>query len=370
MMRYTRPITLIAAMSCFMVLSGCADRAAEEASTTETTAVPVATAAVTTGAIRQELVYTAAIEAWETRGIVPDIGGKIQKIYVDTGDRVKKDQLLAKLDTESQELMREQAVANLHAAEAARADAERNYKRMEELVRDKTVSDQQHEKAKLAFDTASAQVEQAKAAADIIEYNIRKASMKAPFDGIVSKKNMNEGDMINPSMGGGSSVVTVKRMATVKAIIRVPDTDLRYMSPGLPVAVTVDACPGETFAGVIHIVPPATSDNSRLFGVEIKIDNPGMKLKDGMFARASIVAAEHADALTIPVYAVLDIGSAPHVFVLDGSTARKKDVTTGIVNNGMVEILTGLSAGDTVIVKGQEMINDGTAVTAQRGDVR
>lgn len=362
--RYAATVLLLGLIAA----AGCSKEEAAKPSA-ENRTVSVTTQKVAQKTMRKELLYTATIEAWETCGIVPNISGKIQRILVDAGDRVKKGQLLARLDTESLELSREQAKANLNTAEANCKDAERNFLRMDELIRDKTISPQQHEKAELAFDIARAQLEQAKTALDLVEYNIRVSSMNAPFDGVIARKIMDEGDMINPSMGG-KPVLTLIEIATVKARILVPDTDLRYIVTGLPVTITVDAYPDEVFEGVVHIVPPATTDNSRLFEVEIKIPNKNLKLKDGMFARASILAFEHADAMVVPLSSVIVSGEESYVFVLEGTTARKRAVKTGIADSRTVEILSGLVNDDTVIVMGQDTLEDGSTVVVEGGNAQ
>ena len=330
--------------------------------------VPVETVIVTKRTLRHVLSYTGILEAWQELEIVPNISGKVARILVEEGDSVRKDDVLAELDTESMELGLKQAHANLHAAEAAFSDAERNKNRMSQLIRDNTISPQQYEKAELAYDSTAAQLEQARTAVEMAEYNLRVSVMKAPFDGVVTHKHLNEGDTINPMMPGSSGVVTLMDFSTIEVRIRVPDTDLRFLRPGLTVVLGIDAYPGETFEGSVYTVNPAAVRQSRMFEVRLKIQNRSLKLKPGMFARVDVVADVKKDVSVIPSACIVSIDSVPTVFVVANGAAKQREVMTGIADGEYLEIVSGLDDGETVVSVGQLMLEDGIAVIVKGGE--
>jgi len=334
----------------------------------ERAAVPVEVVKVELNTLRHILSYTGIVEAWEELSVVPNISGKISRIYVKEGDRVKKGQVLAELDTDPAKLSLEQAKANLHASEAAYSDAEKNWNRMKELIKDSTISPVQYEKAELGFNSAKALLEQARAAVDLAEYNLRVSIMKAPFDGIITQKLKNEGDTINPMMPGGGGVVTLMDFSKVKVRVLAPDTELKYMKAGLEVNAKVDAYPGETFEGNVYIVNPAAAIQSRLFEIQLQIPNPELKLKPGMFARIEVIAEERRNVSTLPLTCIVSAESSPYAFVVSGGKVERRDVVTGIAENEIIEIVSGLQAGEAVVSVGQQMLQDGTPVAIKGGE--
>lgn len=351
----------------FFVLSGCSKKVAEKQSDTITT-VPVEVTTAKNGSLKKILTYIGTIEAWEEVDIVPNIAGKIARIHVKEGDRIKKGDLIAELDSESLKLTLSQTKANLSAAQAAYDDAEKNLRRMEVLSKDGTVAPQQLEKAQLAFNSAQAAVEQLKAAVDLVEYNLRVSTMRAPFDGVVTHKHMEEGDMINPSMGTGPGVVTFMDFSQFKIRILAPEIDLPYLKQGLPTEATVDVYQGEIFSGTIYIVSPASAKNSRMFEVQLKFPNSGGKLKPGMFARVSIIAEKHDNVVTLPLSTIISQESNPYVFIVDNGKAIRRDIKIGIIQDEVVEIVSGVHSGETVVSVGQQMLQDGTLVVTTGGE--
>jgi len=336
----------------------------------ERTAVPVEVVKVELNTLRHILSYTGLVEAWEELSIVPNISGKIARIYVKEGDRVKKGQILAELDTDPAKLSLAQAKANIQAAEAAFTDAEKNWNRMKELIKDSTISPMQYEKAELGYNSAKAGLEQARVGVDLAEYNLRVSIMKAPFDGVITKKFKNEGDTINPMMPGGGGVVTLMDFSKVKVKILAPDTDLQHLKEGLKVNAKVDAYSGVFFKGSVYIVNPAAASQSRLFEIQLKIPNPELKLKPGMFARIEVITEERKDVSSLPATCIISAESNQFVFVVSGEKAEHREVITGITESELVEIVSGVQLGDRVVSVGQTMLEDGTPVVIKGGETQ
>lgn len=310
--------------------------------------------------ISEKIVNTGLLEAWRHANILPDVSGKIAKIYVEEGTLVRRGQILAELDTRAAELQRNQAQAALAVAEANYKDAQRNMERMERLSGENAVSEQQVEKISLAFEAAEAQRQQAQAAVNLLEHQLEVSRMTAPFDGIIASRNAEEGDMINPMMGGFSSssgVFTLMDYSRIKINISFSQQDIVRIQKDQKALLAVSAFPGRIFEGNVAVVNMTADPMTRKFDVQVYVDNPDLMLRPNTFGEVTLMVNTHEDALVIPQNAVLENS---YVFVVgeDGS-AKKKPVTLGIQETELVEILGGLSTGEKVIVEGNFGLEEG-----------
>ncbi|MCR4439007.1 MAG: efflux RND transporter periplasmic adaptor subunit [bacterium] len=359
-------LTAMAAALALVVAAGCASKGDSRA--TETAIVRVRVSPVTKGSIREVLTYIGSIEPYREMRVVPSVGGKIARIYVDIGDRVAAGQTLAELDNETFSLQLQQAQAGLAVAQANFDDAERNWNRMQELKQKGSVSEQQYEKVQLAYQAAQAQLQQAQAALALAQWQLRHSVMKAPFAGVVTAKYMNEGDMINPQMPGAQGVVTLVDLSRVKIRINASEREVTKLREGLPVEVRVDVFPDQVFAGEVSAVNAAANTATRTFEVQVVVPNPRLELKAGMFARVAVVVASREEALVVPTDALLGTEVERYVYVVEDGIAMRKGVRVGIMQNGLAEVVSGLQEGDQLVVVGQQMLQQGSRVTVEGGE--
>ena len=314
--------------------------------------------------ISEKLFYTGTIEAWQKVNITPDVGGKIDRIYVNEGDRVSKGQVLAELDTLAIRLQLEQAEAALAVAQANFNNARTNWERMERLYKEKAVSEQQYEQVKLGYDSAEAQLSQAQAAVNLAKHNLNVSIMKAPFGGIIASKNAEVGDVINPMMGGfspgsGGGVLTLVDFSRVKIRVEVSGADIRLIRKGQETLLRVPTVPGQEFRGTVQVVNMAADSQSKKFGVEVTVDNPSLVLRPGTFGEIILEVQTHENALVVPQKAILE---NTHLFIAQDGKAARSDVMLGLQNSTLVEILSGVKEGDLVITEGNFGLEDGTPV--------
>jgi len=351
------------ALVLFLFFLSCRPQNKEEISKEESFgATPVKVFKVKKQKISEKLFYTGVIEAWKKINITPDLGGKIAKIHVEEGDKVKKGQLLAELDTRAIRLQLEQARAALAVAEANYKDAQRNMDRMERLRREKAVSDQQYEKIKLAYEAAEAQLQQARAAVNLASHNLDVSLMKAPFSGVVASKNAEVGDVINPMMGGfspTSGVLTLMDFSRVNVEIDLSHQDVVRIKKGQVAQLKVMAFPDRVFQGEVSLVNITADPLSKKFKVKVRIDNPDLILRPNTFGEVTLEVSTHEDALVIPQKAVLE---NRYVFLARGNNTERKEVTLGLQNSDKVEIVKGLKEGDMVIVEGNYGLEDGAEI--------
>jgi RND family efflux transporter MFP subunit len=325
-------------------------------------AAPVKAYKVIRQKISDRLTYTGTIEPLHKMIITPEVGGKIAKIHAEEGAQVRKGQLLAELDTRSIRLQLEQAQASLEVAKANANDAEKNLKRMERLREENAISEQQLEKVTLAHESAQAQLKQAQAAVNLARHNLDVSMMRAPFSGIVASKNAEEGDVINPMMGGfspNSGVLTLMDYGIVKIKIEVTQEDVVLIQKGQSAELFVSAYPNRTFEGRVTVVNLAADPVSKKFKVEIQADNPDYLLRPNTFGKVSLEISSREDVIVIPQAAILDNS---YVFVVKENKVEHRNIEIGLQNDTMVEILSGLSEGELVVTEGNYGLEAGAPV--------
>lgn len=326
-------------------------------------AAPVKVTDVKRQQISEKIYYTGLIEARERIIITPEVSGKIAKINVEEGDRVRKGDVLAELDTRTVGLQLQQAEAGMAVAQANYNDAQRNMERMERLRDENAVSEQQYEKVKLAFESAEAQLKQSKAALDLAEHSLDVSIMTAPFSGVIASKNAEVGDIINPMMGGSNSmaggVLTLVDFSAVKINIQVSLEDVVRIKKGQKASLTVTTFSDKVFPGKVTVVNMAADPASKKFGVEVQLPNPDLLLRPNIFGEVVLEVSTHEDALVIPQNSVVEDS---YVFVAEDGRAVKKKIVIGLQNTTLLEVLQGLDEGESVIVEGNYGLEDGAEI--------
>jgi RND family efflux transporter MFP subunit len=358
-MRTSRIVIALAALAVVAAAS-CKKPAAKSVADETFGAAPVKVFKARRQKITEKITYTGTLEAWNKINITPETGGKIARIVVNEGDRVAKGQLLAELETESIRLQLRQAQAGVAVAEAAYADALRNKERMDRLIKEQAVSEQQREKVQLAYDAAAAQLEQARAGLNLAQHMLDVSIMTAPFAGVIASKNSEVGNVINPMMGGfgggAGGVVTLMDFSRVKTVVAVSSEDIGRIRKGQPAVLRVS---GRDFPGVVRVVNLTADPLSKKFNVEAVFDNPDDALRPGTFGDVVFELESHENAMVVPQKAVLENS---YVFVVEAGKAVKKAVTLGLQSTTMIEVLSGLAEGLPVIVEGNYGLEEGAAV--------
>jgi RND family efflux transporter MFP subunit len=359
-------MTGLAGAVVFGMLVSCQTAKQEDPAAAAESAIPVKVAQVAKQKISEKLTYTGTLEAWQKINIMPDIGGKVAKIYVEEGQRVERDQLLAEMDTESIGLQLKQVEAALAVAEANYKNAAKNKERMDRLLQEKAVSDQQYEQVKLGYDAAKAQLAQAQAAVNMARHTLDVSIMKAPFKGIIASKNAQVGDVINPMMGSYGSVsgvLTLVDYSRIKIGVDVSQSDVVRIQKGQPAVVRVFRGEAKEYPGTVTVVNTTADPLAKKFHVEVTVNNPELSLRPGTFGSVVFEVNSHDDALVVPQKAVIE---DKYVFLVQGTKAVKKAVVLGLKNSVLVEVTAGLKEGDLVIVEGSFGLIDGTEVEIKK----
>ena len=302
------------------------------------------------------ITLTADIQAINQAAIYAQVSGYLDKITVRRGYHVKKGQLLAHINDTTLK-------AQYHQAQANRDYVCLNAKRYKALLAKNLVS-------KDAYDLANSQCRQSQATVDYSRKMLSYANIVAPFDGTIFNRMVDPGATIPATTAalssGSTPLFTVVDTHIVKIVVNVPERDIRYLHLGLPVQVRADAYPGEIFPGRITRMNPALDTATRTLAVEIDMDNPDGRLKPGMFAKATLNLVTHKDVILVPKIAILSRQGKSWVYTLEpGSVVKKREIVTGILGKKNAEIVSGLAPGESVVVAGQEHLEDGDHVQAK-----
>jgi RND family efflux transporter MFP subunit len=303
--------------------------------------------------------YKGTVSAWKTANITPDASGRVGRILKKQGDRVAEGELLATLDMTSLELQQKQAQAAMAVSQTAYQNARLNAERMKKMLENKAISQMQYENTQLALDAADTQLKSAKATLDLVDYTVKKSNMRAPFAGIIAAKNMEDGDMINPMMGMGQSILTLMDLSKVKISVDVPAEEIEKIKIGQKCLVKISSRAGEVFSGEVYSKNLAADPLSKTFKVEIKIENPEMKIKAGVYADISIEYIRKENVYLLPISALLT--GDKEVMVNENGLARKHAVIIGLRDNERFEV-SGLAPDAQVLTEGNYDLKDGTAI--------
>lgn len=325
----------------------------------EKLAVNVVAEPVKRGVLTRVLKYTGTVMPWKQAGIIPDVAGRVDRILVKEGETVRRGQLLAELDTTTLKLQQNQAAAAVAVADAALKDARVNAERMHKLHERNAVSNMQLEKAELALESALTQKKSADANLDLVRHHLNSARMSAPFDGIITARHLDEGDMINPQMGGGPGVLTLMDLSRIKVRLDVAAEDIERISEGMPCRVSVSTYRQKEFAGSVYSKTLAADVASKTFQVEVRVDNPDLAIKAGVFADVAIEIEKDENVLMLPLSALI---GEDRVVVYDNGHARLTRIEVGPKNETHFEVVSGLEEGVAVVVEGNYDLIDGAPI--------
>jgi membrane fusion protein (multidrug efflux system) len=326
-------------------LVGCTNQSiasAEEKKTEE--AIPVEVTTVVKGSVSAYFTATASLEAENEAKVVAKVGGVVERIFVEEGDKVKKDQVLAKLDDKKLTL-------DLAEAQARLKQLESEFKRNKELHKKNIISTEIYERIKSDFEMQKAKVAQARLMNDY-------TSIRAPISGVTAERLIKVGNMVPQN----EPCFHITDFDPLLAVLHAPEMEISKLKENQKAILEVDALPNETFNGEILRISPVVDPQTGTFKVTVAITAPTGKLKPGMFSRVRIVHDVHSDTLLLPKDAVLTEGNESVVFLVKDNIVQRKTVEIGYVNTTHMEIKAGLALGDTVVQTGIGGLKDGSKV--------
>ncbi|RMH70612.1 MAG: efflux RND transporter periplasmic adaptor subunit [Gemmatimonadetes bacterium] len=273
-------------------------------------------------------------------------GGRLLKLYVDKGDRVRAGDTLAQIEDDILK-----ATYNLNRAQYDLAMV--NYNSAKQLYENNGgISETEYVTAKFNAEMAEAQK-------DIAKKRLENTTILSPMAGVITQTFVEEGELVGP----GTPIVSLMDVSTVKIEVGIPETEILFFKTGTSATITFDAIPGETFTGTIRYISPTVDPRNRTFEAEVVVKNPGNLIKAEMVAKLRMVKKVYETAVTIPQDALIETETGKAVYILEnGNIARFRNVETGPTHNGDIMIREGLRAGEKLIVVGQRSVADGEPV--------
>lgn len=272
-------------------------------------------------------------------------GGKVIKINADKGDFVRKGTTLLETDCD-------QLKAALTATEANLEFQKSEYGRSKKLVDDGSITQAE-------FDASKLTLAQAQSAYDQTKKQLDDSFLKAPFDGVITERNAEIGEILSP----GSAAFRLIDVSKLKVQAGIPEKNITEFKKGNTVSISFDAFPEKEFTGKISYISPEASSSVRTFLCEMIVDNKGGVLKAGIMGNAYIQANKSNDVLAIPLNAVINTREGVKVFVAEtDSVAVERTIDISGSSRDMVRVTSGLKEGEKVITRGQRGIVDGETI--------
>ena len=275
-----------------------------------------------------------------------ELKGKGYEPQVKVGDKVKKGQILAEMD---------KTQYNTNALQLA--NAELDFARMKPVYETGGISKQE-------IDAAETNINVLKETVSNLEENV---TLRSPFDGVVTARYNEEGDLFSSMSGTG--IYQVMQMNPLKAYVFVSEQYFPQVYIGMPVEVKVDVYPDQVFSGKVSRIAPAIDPTSRTFEVEVTVGNSALTLRPGMYARTTFNMGEVDNVTVLDVAIQRQTGTNDkYVYVLkDDGTVESRFVTTGRQVGDRIEVLAGLAEGEKVVIAGSARLLDGMKVQVIEG---
>ncbi len=331
--------SVMCGLAVMVLASSCGARKQEAAPVEEDKTPIVEVYSTVKETVSHETNYSTTVQANVINNITPQNAGRIRKLNVEVGDFVKSGQILAEIDR----VQLDQAALKLK-------NDETELERCRQLYKEGGHSQSDFESMELSFKVSKSSYD------NLLENTV----LRSPISGVVTARNYDVGDMYAMS----SPIYTVQQISPVTLLVAVSEADYTKVSKGDKVKVIADALPGEEFKGSVIRLYPIMDAASHTFNVEVQVANTSARLRPGMYARASLNMGD-TNSIVIPDAAVVkQQGSGQKlVYVLnDDSTVDARVVTLGRFFDDKYEVVTGLSEGEKVVVKGQSLLKSGDKV--------
>jgi membrane fusion protein (multidrug efflux system) len=307
--------------------------------------VTVTIAPVATRLVERTVSVVGTLTANMQADVAAEVEGQVTGIEADLGDRVVKDQVLARVRSDVLE-------AKLREAEASFEKASADEARGRPLRDDKIISAQEYEQVRTALAVAKARSEQ-------LRIEVERAAIRAPFDGSVAARLVDAGNYVR----SGTPVFRLVQDDPLKFRGEIPERDVPSVQPEQQVRVAVDAYPGEAFPGHVSRVGSASNPQARSVAFEALVPNTDHRVRPGFFGRAEIIVRRDEQAVAVPRSAVTSFAGVTKLFVVEDGVAHEREVTLGVdLGDGWVEIMQGVAGGAQVATSGISKLADGTVV--------
>ncbi len=375
-MRKYLPMILLAA---FFTLTACGGKK-ENTTPAVKPAVAVETKAAAVSSLTDGIEVTGSLEPKYSVDIKTQIPGLVKQVFVNEWVYVKKGQPLARIDVAETEAMVKRAEAGIASAKAnlsqtqvASNRSERELSRVLKLKESGLATQQAVDDARSELEASKARVEASQAQIRVAEEELcqgvvrkTKGLVTAPIDGVVALRDVNVGDLTS-DVAAGKPIFRIVDNRLLNLTVTLSSADSGRVKVGDPLEFNVDSMPGKTFTGKVMFINPELSSADRSLKVIAEVRNTPEVLKGGLFAKGRIITGRRADVLQVPRSAVtsLDLAAGKGVlYVVENGTARRREITVGVSSGDLLEVKSGVRAGELFVVRGGFNLKDGDRIAA------
>ena len=350
-MKYLRSISALVISG--LILTACSSKdknkttaSSDTATLTEKADIPVKVMTLSKTKISRTIDYAATVLPFEEVNMAPSTPGRIDKIYVEVGDNVKEGDDLFLMDR-----------TQLYQLKLQLSNLEKDLNRIDTLLKSGSAKQQQYDQMKTQYDVTKTNV-------DFMEEN---TLLKAPFNGVVTGKYFENGEMYSGSpttQTGRSAVVTVMQVNPLKVNVNISEMYYPLIKRGMKASVTADVYKGEAFTGNVYRISPTVSSSTRSFVTELELPNRNDLLKPGMFVRVSMDLGE-VETFVVPANTVLvqEGTNIRFLFIEKNNVAERIEVLLGKRFDDQFEISsTGIKEGDILVTEGQARLINGDKI--------
>jgi len=297
--------------------------------------------------------------------------GRLIYLGVVEGDKVKKDQVIGRLEDNDIRAQLEQAKANVQLQQADFNDAKNTFDRVKELFEKGLSSQQEYDQAEANYNRILASIEVARAGVQVTEVALENTLIRAPFDGTVLTKNAEVGEIVAPFGGSTTSKTAVVTIADMKSLLvetDVSESNIEKIKEGRKCEITLDAYPEKSYQGYVFKIVPTADRSKATVLVKVGFKNYDSRVLPEMSAKVSFLSEKNdneenqSPVLTIPLSAVDELNGKKIVYVVNDNKAVQKEISTGRLLGNYVEVVSGLKEGEEIIDNLNDKIKDGVPV--------
>lgn len=303
--------------------------------------------------------YPALTQPFDQANVSSQTSGMVSFLNINLGEKVAKGQVMGKLDTRILEVNLKSAMISLKSAEVNRAKLLDDYNRAKDLYENKAGLEVNMLSAKSNYDNGVNSLDDANVQISLIKQQIANATIYSPLSGIVSSKNVKQGEFVNP----GTAIATITNINSLKTTVFVDQQIAYQLHIGQTATIASPVFYEKQFEGKIIYISPVADANHNYQIDMLVVNNQGINLKAGTDVQVSFNTITEKSALQIAKSALITDSQQPFVYVVENGKAKGKTVKTGLVQNDKVEVLSGLNAGETVITNGQINLREGSAIS-------
>jgi len=297
--------------------------------------------------VRDQLFTTGTLRADESVELTSEAAGKVTGIQFEEGRRVEAGQLLLTINDAELQAQRKRLEYRLQLAEDRR-------QRQERLLEEGGVSQE-------AYDQIVNEVNVLESELELVEAQVEKKKVRAPFSGTIGLRSVSEGSYLSPQ----TRIATLQRINPIKLDLSVPEKYSSRIAVGAPVTFSVRGS-DTRHQGRIYAIESQIDTSTRSLRLRARADNPAGTLRPGAFADITVVFDTIDDAITVPAFAVLPELGGQQVFVVEGGQAQPRSVETGVRTDSVVQVTGGLTVGDTVLTSGIQQLRPGLSIQVEK----